>query len=351
MSLTVEIYKDLGSFILDVNFSVERETLALLGGSGCGKSMTLRCIAGIIKPDRGHIELDGTVLFDSEKHIDLPPQKRHVGLLFQNYALFPNMTVEKNIMCGMPDGLDRAEKRRRATEMMERLYLGGLGKRRPSQLSGGQQQRVALARILVSEPGILMLDEPFSALDSYLRWELEQETLKVIEEFNGPALLVSHNRDEVFRLSNRVAVYQDGKIVEMGEKHALFSEPHTYAGALLGGCKNISTAVWENGIAASQWGITLQADCPEDREIHYVGIRAQDLEFAETVGQNVFSCEIVREIEDVSGMILMLRPLEGPADAQIRWELSHEQWQEMQGKPLLVRMPEEKLLLLSETVL
>lgn len=347
MALSVEIYKDFGGFVLDVAFQVENETLALLGGSGCGKSMTLRCIAGIVQPDRGHIELNGQVLFDSEKHIDLPPQKRHVGLLFQNYALFPNMTVEQNILCGISQKMSREEKRRRVSAMMERLYLTGLEKRRPAQLSGGQQQRVALARILVSEPKILMLDEPFSALDSYLRWELEQETLKVIEEFGGPTLLVSHNRDEVFRISDRIAVYRDGCIDAIGEKHALFDNPRTYTAALLSGCKNLSPVAREGGgVTALDWGVTLQTAGPVDPEVRYVGIRANHLTPATEPGENVFAYEVVREIEDVFDMILMIRPVDGPASAQIRWELPKQTWAAIRDWDRLLCMPKDKLLLL-----
>ena len=170
MSLEVNITKKLDGFTLHVNFAARSTATAILGASGCGKSMTLRCIAGIVKPDAGRIVLDGRVLFDSAQHIDLPPQQRGVGLLFQNYALFPNMTVEQNVLCGLKAEKTSARKARCA-EMLQAMRLESLAKRYPAQLSGGQQQRTALARILVGRPKILMLDEPFSALDSYLREE------------------------------------------------------------------------------------------------------------------------------------------------------------------------------------
>ena len=156
MSLYVDIEKRLGAFRLQSKFEVAGETLALLGASGCGKSMTLKCIAGIVTPDRGRIVLNGRVLFDSEKKIDLTPQQRRVGYLFQQYALFPNMTVEQNILCGIREG-SRAEKRALAAEKIRMFRLEGLEKKHPAQLSGGQQQRVALARILCSEPQALLL--------------------------------------------------------------------------------------------------------------------------------------------------------------------------------------------------
>ena len=191
MSLYVDIEKRLGAFRLKSKFEVADETLALLGASGCGKSMTLKCIAGIVTPDRGRIVLNGRVLFDSEKKIDLTPQQRRVGYLFQQYALFPNMTVEQNILCGIRAG-SRSEKRSLAAEKLRMFRLEGLEKKYPAQLSGGQQQRVALARILCSEPQAILLDEPFSALDSYLKWNLELELSDLLAGFHGPILWVSH---------------------------------------------------------------------------------------------------------------------------------------------------------------
>ena len=210
MSLEVNITKKLEGFTLRAEFTAGSTATALLGASGCGKSMTLRCIAGIVKPDAGRIVLDGRVLFDSEQHIDLPPQQRGVGLLFQNYALFPNMTVEQNILCGLKAEKDKAVRRERCAEMLRAMRLEALAKRCPAQLSGGQQQRTALARILVGRPRILMLDEPFSALDSYLREEVESEVGSLLAGFDGTALLVTHNRDEAYRLCREMAVMDGG---------------------------------------------------------------------------------------------------------------------------------------------
>ena len=181
MSLIVDIHRTLGAFTLDVTFEAENGVTCLLGASGCGKSFTLKCIAGIEKPDSGHIELDGVVLYDSEKHINLPPQERQVGYLFQNYALFPNMTVRQNILCGLHREKNRAEKAQKLSEMLKLMQLEGLENHRPAQLSGGQQQRVALARILVNEPRMRMLDEPFSALDAHLRDSLKIELRRSLQ--------------------------------------------------------------------------------------------------------------------------------------------------------------------------
>ena len=215
MSIHVDIKKSFGGFTLDVAFEADSEVVGLLWASGCGKSMTLKCVAGIVRPDEGRIVVNGVTLFASEKRIDLSPQKRRVGLLFQNYELFPNMTVEQNIMTVLKSGGGRSPGGEsipeRASRLMEKFHLKGLERHYPAQLSGGQQQRAALARIMAGKPALLMLDEPLSALDSYLRWQLEGELLQILEEFEGPTLYVSHNRDEVYRLCKKVCVMNLGR--------------------------------------------------------------------------------------------------------------------------------------------
>ncbi len=206
MALTVDIEKRFKGFTLRAAFEAGNETLALLGASGCGKSMTLRCIAGIEKPDRGRIVLDGVTLFDSGSHIDLKPQQRRVGLMFQHYALFPQMTVAQNVACGARAFLKGPALDKAVADALNAFGLAELKDRLPGQLSGGQQQRTALARIMIGKPDILMLDEPFSALDSHLRFLMEQEVRQVIRRFGKTVLLVSHNRDEVFRMAARVAI-------------------------------------------------------------------------------------------------------------------------------------------------
>lgn len=209
MSLIVDIEKKLGSFTLRSRFETAGGTMALLGASGCGKSVTLKCIAGIMTPDRGRIVLDGETLFDSEKRVDLTPQQRRVGYLFQQYALFPNMSVMQNIQCGIRTG-SRAEKQRQAAEQLRRFHLEGLERKYPAQLSGGQQQRAALARILCSEPRVILLDEPFSALDSFLKWNLELELKDLLADFGGPILWVSHDLGECRRNCQTVCVMENG---------------------------------------------------------------------------------------------------------------------------------------------
>ena len=242
MSLTVDIHKQLGRFSLDAAFRADGGTLGLLGASGSGKSLTLKCIAGIERPDRGKILLNGVTLFDSERRINLPPQKRRVGYLFQNYALFPNMTVRQNILCGIRWERDRARRAAEFRRVVELLHLQGLEEQRPDQLSGGQQQRTALARILVSRPELLMLDEPFSALDEHLRDQLQIQMKKLLDAFDGDILLVTHNQDEAYHICEKAAVVDGGRILGVRETELLFLDPGSVPAARLTGCRNISSA-------------------------------------------------------------------------------------------------------------
>ena len=278
MSLEVEIEKRFAGFTLRAQFTAQDTATAILGASGCGKSMTLRCIAGIVKPDKGRIVLDGVPLFDSEKKIDLPPQKRGVGLLFQNYALFPNMTVEQNILCGLHAEPDRAKRRAACAEMIRTLRLEGLEKRLPAALSGGQQQRVALARILAAKPKILMLDEPFSALDSYLREQVEGEVGALLAAFPGPALLVTHNRDEAYRLCREMIVMDGGRVLRAGETKAVFADPRSCTAARLTGCKNILPCVkaGPHSVRLAGWEAELHLAAEVPEAVCAVGIRAHD---------------------------------------------------------------------------
>ena len=348
MSLYVDIKKSLGNFKLNVQFEAENETLALLGASGCGKSMTLKCIAGIEKPDSGQIILNGKVLFDSAKKISLSPQRRKTGYLFQNYALFPNMTVEENIAVAIH--LGKAEKGKLIDEKVKRFFLEGLEKQYPSQLSGGQQQRVALARIFASQPDILMLDEPFSALDSYLRWQLEQEMSTVIKDFKGTTLYVSHNRDEVYRICDRIAVVSNGEIEVISEKWDLFKQPKTLASSLLTGCKNISKAkkISDNIVEAKAWGIEIETAEKDMEDVNYIGIRAHYFEHCNDLKEkNAFEFEIVQEIEDTFSLIFMIRAKNSADNAElIRWEISKEKWNSKKSMPLYLRIEPKNIFLL-----
>ena len=209
--LEVQIYKKLAEFDLDVSFQVNDNILGLMGASGSGKSMTLKCIAGIETPDQGRIVLNNRVLFDSEKKINVPIQKRNVGYMFQSYALFPNMNVYENISVGL-----RARKVKDVDivvqKVMQQFRIFELASRYPKQLSGGQRQRVALARLMAYEPDVLLLDEPFSALDEDLKEDLLQE-LKSELQISKPVIFVSHDKEEVNYLCDLNYKIKQGEII------------------------------------------------------------------------------------------------------------------------------------------
>lgn len=334
MNLSVDIRKTFPDFQLETSFTVGQQTLGLLGGSGSGKSMTLKCIAGVVTPDEGHIELNGRVLFDSSQKINLPPQKRNVGFLFQHYALFPTMTAEQNILCGMKRNRQRNKKR--VSEIIAQLYLNGLEKRYPSQLSGGQQQRVALARILVSEPSLLMLDEPFSALDTYLRGEMEREVFELLHDFNGPALVVSHNRDEIYHLCDKIAVYHKGKLEVTGEKKKIFAHPVTREAAILTGCRNVVSAYVKDyeTLFIPGWNTTLRtALITEMQQVRAVGIRAHYFRAADGEGENVISCRVESIVESPFEMIVYLRPVRGKE--LLCWKVQKTEFNRVKEQPII----------------
>lgn len=273
--------------------------------------MTLKCIAGIETPDEGQIVLNDVVLFHSKKKINLLPQNRKVGLLFQNYALFPNMTLEKNIAIGVPK--NRKNKSEIVKEKIKSFSLEGLENNYPHQLSGGQQQRVALARMLVNEPQILMLDEPFSALDEHLRWQMEQELIALLKKHHGSALYVSHNKDEVYRICDKIAVLNNGRIEEIDHKENLFNNPKTLNTAMLIGCRNISKVIKlsQNKIYAIDWNLELECDTMVNDNIQYVGIHTQNIALCSNEESiNTFKLNIVDIIQNLHSFTLALSNVE-----------------------------------------
>lgn len=364
MELIVNIEKKLTNFTLKVSFQMKNEVLALLGPSGCGKSMTLKCIAGIETPDSGFISLNGRTLFDSKNKINLPPQQRKIGYLFQNYALFPNMTIRENI--SFVSKLLARDRENKTTELLRKFSLTEQGNSYPHQLSGGQQQRAALARILAADSELLMLDEPFSALDNYLKWQTELEFTNILKEYNETALLVSHDRGEVYRLADTIGVISQGQLETVKEKHLLFADPQTKAATLLTGCKNISAAQYidEHSLWAEDWQIKLFSTAPVPHDIKFTAIRAHYMEIISendldrnttTSEKNIFPMEIIQEIEDTFSYILMVRPADSKTSAPIRFELEKEKWQQVKSahchnniKNILLKIPADKLILLTQ---
>src|SRR6202023_1773021 len=275
MSLEVAIEKQVSDFRLSVEFTADGAPLGLLGPSGSGKTMTLRAIAGLETPDRGRIVLDGRALFDSARGINIPARERKIGLLFQNYALFPHLTVTENIAFVL-HRLPESERARRVAQQLSAAHLDDLANRYPASLSGGEQQRVAVARALAVEPAALLLDEPFSALDTHLRGALERQLRETLEAYRGSTLFVSHNLEEAYRVCEELVVLARGGVAARGPKEEIFRQPPTLEVARLTGCKNFSRARRDAAgfIEAVDWGCALRVTQQFSKPPGHIAIRA-----------------------------------------------------------------------------
>lgn len=325
MAISVNVKKSFEDVHLNIEFSTESRRIGLFGASGCGKSLALKMIAGIVRPDSGRIVINGTVMYDSENRISLPPQKRNVGYLFQNYALFPTMTVEENIGIGLK--CDKEEKKRKAADVMKRFHLDGLEKRLPSELSGGQQQRVALARIMVYEPDVILLDEPFSALDAYLKDKMQRECMEMLADYPGIVILVSHSRDEIYRFCEETIVVDKGCVVSHGETKALFKNPGNEVTARLTGCKNIAAVERdENGsFVVPVWGIELPREWEATENCDVIGIRAHEFRIEPKAGDLEFPVLCAQVTEDLFEYNVAFHP-SGEAKQTIDWKVPKAVW-------------------------
>ena len=348
--IQVDIKLDLPGFDLDISFKEDSGRLGILGASGSGKSLTLKAIAGIIKPDSGKVILNGKTLYDSCCKVDIKPQKRNVGYLFQNYALFPNMSVEENIAAGIKLK-DRDKIRETVNGIIKRFRLEGLEKRLPSELSGGQQQRVALARIMAYEPDLILLDEPFSALDAYLKDRMQEELTEFLSDYSGTVILVSHSRDEIYRFSEKLLIID----INHGKTTEVFKNPRTLPAARLTGCKNFSKVSVQNEhtLYASDWGITLNLKNKISPDTEYIGYRAHD--FLPVWGEreeNTLPFILSSRAELQFERNYYLLPSKGAAgsDALIVWSAQKHLWEELdqKGLPNSLKICEEHLLLLKE---
>ncbi|MBQ9042894.1 MAG: ATP-binding cassette domain-containing protein [Eggerthellaceae bacterium] len=369
MSLEVDIRKHFPAFDLDVQLQAEDEVFGLLGASGCGKSLTMRSIAGIETPDEGRIVVNGKVFFDSEQGINLKPQQRKTALLFQNYMLFPNLTVEDNVAAGIPKEVSKAERDAIVLAELRRFDVEAFAKRYPAQLSGGQQQRVALARMLAARPGILMLDEPFSALDAHLKGVLEQNLSSLFDAFDGTILYVSHDIDEAVRFCDRVAVIERGHVMEIDTVRELVDNPQSVAGLKLSGCKNVAevTKLDDGHVRCEQWGVDLSIAAGVPDDVKAVGIRAFYIERADGPGENVYRMRVDRTSDSRFDRMCLLSFLDrfdgapelvGAADQEMHFLHQRVYWRinmlydkrELPevGDELYVRLPVDKIYIVNK---
>lgn len=331
MTLEVSIKKKYKGFSLDVNFKTEREYLGILGASGSGKSLTLKCIAGVETPDEGKITLNSKVLYDSLNKINIIPQNRNIGYMFQNYALFPNMTAEENIGVGLK--LSKKEKKRRVDELISLFRLDGMGYKYPTQLSGGQQQRVALARIIAYEPDVLLLDEPFSALDSQLKSELHTDFLDLLKLYDGEVIIVTHCKEEVYQFSRNLALIERGTITGFGKTKEIFEHPKSLSEAKMIGCKNISKCevISQNKISCSDWGIVIEADnIPKD--CIYLGIPTNNFEIVNEAGINTIECKLVNVIEEINKYTIVIENNQSNYNNPIYFNINKGIWNSRKNK-------------------
>ncbi|HEY2994194.1 MAG TPA: ABC transporter ATP-binding protein [Methylomirabilota bacterium] len=238
IGLDVALTTRLPGFTLDVAWSAGDGVAVLFGPSGAGKTLTLQCLAGLIRPDSGRIVLGDRVFFDSTRGIDLPPQQRRIGYVFQGYALFPHLTVADNVGFGLRKA-PRAERQARVVRVLARLGLTGLERRYPRELSGGERQRVALGRALAIEPALLLLDEPLSALDAPRRLALRDELRALLSEITTAAVVVTHDFTEAYRLADRIVVYDAGRVVQSAPRAELLWQPASESVARIMGVRNI----------------------------------------------------------------------------------------------------------------
>src|SRR3984893_2993309 len=359
MPLEVAIEKQVSGFRLAVEFTADGAPLGLLGPSGSGKTMTLRAIAGLEKPDRGRIVLHGRVLFDSEREIDMPARERRIGLLFQNYALFPHLTVAENIAFGLRR-VSRPERTRRVAEQLAATHLINLASRYPASLSGGEQQRVALARALPGEPAALLLDEPFSALDTHLRGALERQLRETLETYRGSTLFVSHNLEEAYRVCEELVVLAHGGVAARGPKEEIFRYPPTLEVARLTGCKKFSRArrAADGFVEALDWGCMLRVTQEFAKPPEHVAIRAHHIRVHAPVtpakgGDNTLPCWLAAMTETPFRITLDLRiggPPARPAAFHVQAEVFKQEWEAFRNlpQPWQIELAPDRLFLLPD---
>ncbi len=356
-ALEMDVTRPLDSFTLHIHLRATRGAVGLLGASGAGKSMTLRLIAGVASAASGRIALNGVVLYDSEARINLPPAQRRIGIVFQDYALFPHMTVAENIAFGL-HALPPAERNRRVQHQLARMGIAHLAHRYPGEISGGERQRTAIARSMAVEPAALLLDEPFAALDPHLRRHLEGQLREALAGFNGAILFVTHDMEEAFRFCTDLLVLDRGQVIASGPRQQLFDAPRTVTAARLTGCKNIAPAriipAQPMRIAIPAWQCELALAVAPPAGLTHIGYRSHQLRFAPPAdAPNVFPCWLVETSEAPHEMTLYLRLHAAPAAGDshpIQADIPKDQWRvlSVQPQPWLVQLDPARILLLEE---
>ena len=345
MSLYIDIEKKLNSYVLKVNINQNNKITGLLGESGCGKSITLKCIAGLETPDKGKIIVNNKVLYDSSKNINLKPQDRNVGFVFQYYALFPHMTVDENIKLGL------INKSKFATdeicnEYIDKFNLKKLKDLYPNQLSGGQQQRVALARALVKEPEILLLDEPFSALDYHLRDIMEENLRNTLKSYEGNTIFVTHNINEAYRVCDDIVVYDNGLAINKRSKDELFKSPKSLKEAKLTGFKNISKIkfIKSEVIYAIDWDIYINVNNMSiNEDLNYVCIREEDIKISNNRRTEVFNMELINIIENPFDYTVSLKKAKSDKLSPIYINIKKTDMNSLSGNFINIEFDKDKL--------
>ena len=352
--LRVSLRKALPNFSLSIHLNAGERPVGLLGASGAGKSITLRMIAGVARADSGSIELNGRTLYSSEHGIDLPPAERRMGVVFQDYALFPHRTVAENVGYSL-FRLRRDERQQRVGELLHALRIAHLANSLPAQISGGERQRVAIARCLAMQPEALLFDEPFAALDPHLRRSTEEQLRETLRSYPGAVLFITHDMEEAFRFCTELVVLDLGRVIASGPRQALFDDPGTQVAARLTGCKNIAAArvLNDHEVHVEEWGCTLKSLGAVGAAVDAVGYRSHHFRLqGHAVGENVFPCWLVETSEAPHEMTLYLRlhcaPQQGEK-AHIQADLPKPVWRQLasQPQPWKIQFVSENLLLLS----
>ena len=353
--LSVSLYKKIDQFILDTHFEIKKGITGIIGPSGCGKSLTLQSIAGLQKPDLGKITLNDRLLYEDSAGVNIKTRHRHVGYVFQNYALFPHLTVKQNIAFGLK-GMEKETIDQKVSEMIDIVRLTGYEDSYPSQLSGGQQQRVALARTLVTEPALLLLDEPFSALDYHVKDILEQELLAIIKKsYSGIVLLVTHNLEEAYRLCDDLILMDKGKVIQYGPKNEILCKPNNVRAAQIIGCKNIlpidSLSKEDYLIEIKVGEITLLAHTSDRLDATFIGIHAErirllEAEHLDTHLLNVFDFTILEILDGINHLNMKVQIVD--SDLILNVHVMKETWRILAHKKLKIQLPAGHICLLRE---